>query len=64
MFVAAGDDRNEAESLYDLAYIAGAQKNLPLAEQRFAAPEVLRGPVGETNQLALHGRGVFVCISP
>jgi RHH-type proline utilization regulon transcriptional repressor/proline dehydrogenase/delta 1-pyrroline-5-carboxylate dehydrogenase len=35
-----------------------------LAETQFAAPQVLRGPVGETNQLSLHGRGVFVCISP
>ncbi|MDB5446579.1 MAG: putA [Phenylobacterium sp.] len=35
-----------------------------LAERQFARPEILRGPVGETNQLSLHGRGVFVCISP
>jgi len=35
-----------------------------LAERQFAGPETLRGPVGETNQLTLHGRGVFVCISP
>ena len=35
-----------------------------LAETQFAQPETLRGPVGETNQLSLHGRGVFVCISP
>ena len=35
-----------------------------LAEARFAGPEVLKGPVGETNTLELHGRGVFVCISP
>ncbi|MES2722726.1 MAG: bifunctional proline dehydrogenase/L-glutamate gamma-semialdehyde dehydrogenase PutA, partial [Pseudomonadota bacterium] len=35
-----------------------------LAEQQFATPQILRGPVGETNQLSLHGRGVFVCISP
>ena len=35
-----------------------------LAERQFAAPEPLRGPVGETNSLALHGRGIFVCISP
>jgi RHH-type proline utilization regulon transcriptional repressor/proline dehydrogenase/delta 1-pyrroline-5-carboxylate dehydrogenase len=35
-----------------------------LARQKFAAPEVLRGPVGERNTLSLHGRGVFVCISP
>jgi RHH-type proline utilization regulon transcriptional repressor/proline dehydrogenase/delta 1-pyrroline-5-carboxylate dehydrogenase len=25
---------------------------------------VLKGPVGESNQLSLHGRGVLVCISP
>jgi RHH-type proline utilization regulon transcriptional repressor/proline dehydrogenase/delta 1-pyrroline-5-carboxylate dehydrogenase len=35
-----------------------------LAERQFAGAETLRGPVGETNQLTLHGRGVFVCISP
>ncbi|WP_411286935.1 bifunctional proline dehydrogenase/L-glutamate gamma-semialdehyde dehydrogenase PutA [Phenylobacterium sp.] len=35
-----------------------------LAEQQFAHPQTLKGPVGETNQLSLHGRGVFVCISP
>jgi RHH-type proline utilization regulon transcriptional repressor/proline dehydrogenase/delta 1-pyrroline-5-carboxylate dehydrogenase len=35
-----------------------------LAETRFGEPETLRGPAGETNSLALHGRGVFVCISP
>jgi RHH-type proline utilization regulon transcriptional repressor/proline dehydrogenase/delta 1-pyrroline-5-carboxylate dehydrogenase len=35
-----------------------------LAERQFGAAETLRGPVGETNQLSLHGRGVFVCISP
>ncbi|MDG2520785.1 bifunctional proline dehydrogenase/L-glutamate gamma-semialdehyde dehydrogenase PutA [Caulobacter segnis] len=35
-----------------------------LAETQFGAPEVLKGPVGETNTLALAGRGVFVCISP
>ena len=35
-----------------------------LAERQFGAPETLRGPVGETNELSLHGRGVFACISP
>jgi RHH-type proline utilization regulon transcriptional repressor/proline dehydrogenase/delta 1-pyrroline-5-carboxylate dehydrogenase len=35
-----------------------------LARERFAQPELLRGPVGERNTLSLHGRGVFVCISP
>ena len=34
------------------------------AERLFGAPQVLTGPVGETNTLELHGRGVFVCISP
>jgi len=28
------------------------------------APMALPGPTGETNELRLHGRGVFVCISP
>jgi len=35
-----------------------------LAQTKFGAAEVLKGPVGETNTLELHGRGVFVCISP
>jgi len=35
-----------------------------LAERQFSQAETMRGPVGETNQLSLHGRGVFVCISP
>jgi len=30
----------------------------------FAAPEALTGPTGESNELSLHGRGTFVCISP
>ncbi|MDO8274338.1 MAG: bifunctional proline dehydrogenase/L-glutamate gamma-semialdehyde dehydrogenase PutA, partial [Serpentinimonas sp.] len=33
------------------------------ARERFA-PVKLPGPTGESNQLSLHGRGVFVCISP
>ena len=28
------------------------------------APQQLPGPTGEVNELSLHGRGVFVCISP
>ena len=35
-----------------------------LAETQFGAPRILAGPVGETNSLALRGRGVFACISP
>lgn len=30
----------------------------------FAVPQIMPGPTGELNQLSLHGRGVFVCISP
>lgn len=34
------------------------------ARQQFATPLALPGPTGELNELSLHGRGVFVCISP
>src|SRR5690606_8089744 len=34
------------------------------AREHFSAPLTLPGPTGETNELHLHGRGVFVCISP
>jgi len=33
------------------------------AEERLS-PITLPGPTGESNELRLHGRGVFVCISP
>ncbi|MGH8040840.1 MAG: bifunctional proline dehydrogenase/L-glutamate gamma-semialdehyde dehydrogenase PutA [Rudaea sp.] len=35
-----------------------------MARQLMGAPDALAGPTGESNQLSLHGRGVFVCISP
>jgi RHH-type proline utilization regulon transcriptional repressor/proline dehydrogenase/delta 1-pyrroline-5-carboxylate dehydrogenase len=34
------------------------------ARAEFVVPEALPGPTGERNQIALHGRGVFACISP
>ncbi|MGK2924983.1 MAG: bifunctional proline dehydrogenase/L-glutamate gamma-semialdehyde dehydrogenase PutA [Lysobacterales bacterium] len=34
------------------------------ARQRFDQPMVMPGPTGERNELSLHGRGVFACISP
>jgi len=34
------------------------------ARSLFNQPQQLPGPTGETNTLFLHGRGVFVCISP
>ncbi|HEY4164370.1 MAG TPA: bifunctional proline dehydrogenase/L-glutamate gamma-semialdehyde dehydrogenase PutA, partial [Dongiaceae bacterium] len=34
------------------------------ARADFSKPIPMPGPTGERNQLALHGRGVFACISP
>ena len=30
----------------------------------FDQPQVMPGPTGESNELSLHGRGVFFCVSP
>jgi RHH-type proline utilization regulon transcriptional repressor/proline dehydrogenase/delta 1-pyrroline-5-carboxylate dehydrogenase len=35
-----------------------------LSEKDFGGRQTLKGPTGEVNQLVLHGRGVFGCISP
>lgn len=35
-----------------------------LARVQITRPQELPGPTGESNVLTLHGRGVFVCISP
>ncbi|MGP8097442.1 MAG: bifunctional proline dehydrogenase/L-glutamate gamma-semialdehyde dehydrogenase PutA [Steroidobacteraceae bacterium] len=34
------------------------------AREQFGSPTRLEGPTGESNELSLHGRGVFACISP
>ncbi|MHA1599419.1 MAG: bifunctional proline dehydrogenase/L-glutamate gamma-semialdehyde dehydrogenase PutA, partial [Alphaproteobacteria bacterium] len=34
------------------------------ARTDFAQPRLMPGPTGEHNEVALHGRGVFACISP
>jgi RHH-type transcriptional regulator, proline utilization regulon repressor / proline dehydrogenase / delta 1-pyrroline-5-carboxylate dehydrogenase len=34
------------------------------ARRKFSAPLPLPGPTGEVNELRLHGRGVWTCISP
>jgi RHH-type proline utilization regulon transcriptional repressor/proline dehydrogenase/delta 1-pyrroline-5-carboxylate dehydrogenase len=49
----------EAREAADFCRYYGA-----IAERDFAAPQPLPGPVGESNALELHGRGVFVAISP
>ncbi|MFP5305883.1 MAG: bifunctional proline dehydrogenase/L-glutamate gamma-semialdehyde dehydrogenase PutA, partial [Gammaproteobacteria bacterium] len=46
------------EAVDFLRYYAAAARRL------MAHSEVLPGPTGEHNELQLHGRGVFVCISP
>jgi RHH-type transcriptional regulator, proline utilization regulon repressor / proline dehydrogenase / delta 1-pyrroline-5-carboxylate dehydrogenase len=46
------------ETVDFLRYYAGR------AEGDFGAAQVMPGPTGEHNALRLHGRGVFVCISP
>ena len=35
-----------------------------IAKEHFANWQILPGPTGEENKLALQGRGVFLCISP
>lgn len=32
--------------------------------ERVMQPQLLPGPTGERNELSLHGRGTFICISP
>ena len=34
------------------------------ARLNFAEPRALKSPTGESNELSMHGRGVFFCISP
>ncbi|CAN5160634.1 bifunctional proline dehydrogenase/L-glutamate gamma-semialdehyde dehydrogenase PutA [soil metagenome] len=34
------------------------------AREQFGNPRRLPGPTGESNTLSLHGRGVFLCVSP
>ncbi|HEY5239139.1 MAG TPA: bifunctional proline dehydrogenase/L-glutamate gamma-semialdehyde dehydrogenase PutA [Rhizomicrobium sp.] len=46
------------EAVDFLRYYAGR------ARAQFGQPIKLPGPTGEDNEIALHGRGVFACISP
>ncbi len=54
----AGGIADVREAVDFLRYYAAA------AREQFAVPHVLPGPTGERNELSLHGRGVFACISP
>ena len=53
-----GDGVAEVREAVDFCRYYADQAELRLATQ------VLPGPTGESNALHLHGRGVFVCISP
>lgn len=53
-----GDCVAEVREAVDFCRYYAEQAELRLAEHK------LPGPTGETNVLRLHGRGVFVCISP
>ncbi|MEQ8515950.1 MAG: bifunctional proline dehydrogenase/L-glutamate gamma-semialdehyde dehydrogenase PutA, partial [Chromatocurvus sp.] len=52
------DGLSEVREAIDFCRYYAQQARLRLA------PQVLPGPTGEVNELTLHGRGVFVCISP
>jgi len=54
-----GDALSEVREAVDFCRYYAAR-----ARADFAQPNRLNGPTGETNEVSLHGRGVFVCISP
>lgn len=54
-----GDSINELREAVDFCRYYAL-----LARKHFSEPIQLPGPTGEVNELSLHGRGVFVCISP
>jgi RHH-type transcriptional regulator, proline utilization regulon repressor / proline dehydrogenase / delta 1-pyrroline-5-carboxylate dehydrogenase len=53
------DAVSEVREAVDYLRYYGAQ-----AGKNFSTPQLLPGPTGEDNSLALRGRGVFFCISP
>ncbi len=54
-----GDAIAEVREAADFCRYYAAQ-----GREQFGRPEVLPGPTGESNEMSLHGRGVFVAISP
>jgi RHH-type transcriptional regulator, proline utilization regulon repressor / proline dehydrogenase / delta 1-pyrroline-5-carboxylate dehydrogenase len=53
------DSVGEVREAVDFLRYYGAR-----ARRDFGEPVRLPGPTGESNELSLHGRGVFTCISP
>lgn len=53
------DALQEVREAIDFCYYYSA-----MARRYFCEDQLLTGPTGERNHLSLHGRGVFLCISP
>ena len=53
-----------ADSIAEIREAVDFLRYYAVEAERLFAPHVLPGPTGESNILTLHGRGVFVCISP
>ncbi|WP_135081033.1 bifunctional proline dehydrogenase/L-glutamate gamma-semialdehyde dehydrogenase PutA [Terasakiella sp. SH-1] len=53
------DSLGEFREAVDFLHYYAAQ-----GEKLMSTPTVMAGPTGEYNELQLHGRGVFACISP
>jgi RHH-type proline utilization regulon transcriptional repressor/proline dehydrogenase/delta 1-pyrroline-5-carboxylate dehydrogenase len=56
--------RTYADAVSEVREAADFCRYYALQARRLAQPLSLAGPAGEKNELYLHGRGVFACISP
>jgi len=56
--------RTYADAVSEVREAADFCRYYALQARKIAQPLALAGPVGERNELTLHGRGVFACISP
>jgi RHH-type proline utilization regulon transcriptional repressor/proline dehydrogenase/delta 1-pyrroline-5-carboxylate dehydrogenase len=56
--------RTYADAVAEVREAADFCRYYALQARTAFSPNLLRGPAGERNELQLHGRGVFACISP
>lgn len=56
--------RTYADAVSEVREAADFCRYYALQARKKFHPSLLPGPAGERNELALHGRGVFACISP
>src|SRR5205823_13788808 len=56
--------RTYADAVAEVREAADFCRYYALRAKMDFSPEVFAGPAGERNELHLHGRGVFACISP